>query len=187
MVKLYTRTGDKGTTGLLYGGRVPKSDLRTEAYGTVDEAVAVLGLARSLSQDARVKKIVRQVQLELFTVGAELATDPAFQEKFLEHFKPVTPAMVKRLETLTDELGAKLKLPPAFIIPGASQASAALDVARTVVRRAERRAVELQRKRKLGNVEVVRYLNRLSSLLFALARYEDRKLPVDALTGEGRA
>ncbi|MBI2873319.1 MAG: cob(I)yrinic acid a,c-diamide adenosyltransferase [Chloroflexi bacterium] len=180
-MRIYTRRGDEGETGLLYGGRVSKTDLRCEAYGTTDEAVSLLGLARSLSRDERVREIVRQVERELFTVGAELATDSAQREKLERHFGVVSGEMVVRLEGLIDELGAQVKLPRAFVLPGGSPASAALDVARTVVRRAERRAVELKEQGMLANPEVVRYLNRLSDLVFMLARYEDRGLTQEEL------
>ena len=183
-VKIYTKRGDKGETGLLYGGRVPKTDPRCEAYGTVDEAVSVLGLARALSQEPRVRDIVKQVQRELFTVGAELATDAAEYPKLQRHFSVVTPEMVDCLERLIDELDAHVTLPRAFIIPGASQASAALDMARAVVRRAERRVVALQEMEQLHNPQVLRYLNRLADLVFMLARYEDRALPTETLTGD---
>ncbi len=185
-MRIYTRRGDTGETGLLYGGRVSKTDPRCEAYGTTDEAVSALGLARALAQDPRVRRVVKQVQRELFTVGAELATDPPERPKLEKHFGVVTPEMTGRLETLMDELGAQMELPRAFIIPGASAASAALDVARTTLRRAERRTVALQEQGLLDNPEVLRYLNRLADLLFVLARYEDRHLPFERLTGEER-
>jgi cob(I)alamin adenosyltransferase len=181
--KIYTRYGDQGQTGLLYGGRVSKADPRCEAYGTTDEAVSALGLARALSDDPRVKEIILQVQRELFTVGAELATDPSGYETFLKHFQPTKAEMVTRIEQLIDQLNEELTLPRSFIIPGASPASAALDLARSTLRRAERRVVELQEKGLLVNAEVLRYLNRLADLLFILARYQDRDLPLEALTG----
>ena len=183
-VVIYTKRGDQGETGLLYGGRVSKTDPRCEAYGTTDEAISTLGLARSLSRDARVQEIAKQLQRELFTVGAELATDAAEYEKLKKHFSVVTPDMVERLEGLIDELKAEVPLPPVFIIPGSSPASAALDVARSVLRRAERRVVALKEQGLLLNTDVLRYLNRLSDLLFMLARYEDRHLPLEKLTGD---
>ncbi len=183
MPKIYTRYGDQGQTGLLYGGRVSKADPRCEAYGTTDEAVSALGLARALSNDLRVKEIILQAQRELFTVGAELATDPKGYETFLKHFQPTTAEMVTRLEQLIDKLNEELTLPRSFIIPGASPASAALDLARSTLRRAERRVVELKEKGLLVNDEVLRYLNRLADMLFILARYQDRDLPLEALTG----
>ena len=185
-MRIYTKRGDTGETGLLYGGRVSKADPRCEAYGTTDEAVSALGLARALAEDPRVRRVIKQVQRELFTVGAELATDPAEYHKLEEHFSPVTLEMTARLETLIDELSGHIELPRSFIIPGASPASAALDLARTTLRRAERRTVALQEQGMLHNPEVLRYLNRLADLLFVLARYEDRQLPLERLTGEDR-
>ncbi|MBI2846586.1 MAG: cob(I)yrinic acid a,c-diamide adenosyltransferase [Chloroflexi bacterium] len=173
--KTYTGKGDKGETGLLYGGRVPKDDPQTEAYGAVDEAVSALGLARALSSKERVRDTVFGLQKELFTVGAELATRPDHRDKLLAHFSPVTSEMVKRLEGLIDGLEKEVEFPSAFIIPGDAPASAALDLARTIVRKAERRTVTLMRNGLLSNEEVIRYLNRLSSLIYILARYEEQK------------
>ena len=124
MPKIYTRRGDEGETGLLYGGRVPKTDPRCEAYGTVDEAVSALGLARSLVTSDRLRGIIKLVQRELFTVGAELATDPSEYSKLQKHFSVVTPEMTAHLEDLIDELNREMTLPRAFIIPGASAGSA---------------------------------------------------------------
>lgn len=182
MVKIYTKGGDKGETGLLYGGRVTKTDPRCEAYGTTDEAVSALGLARAISKSDRVKNIVRQVQRDLFTVGAELATDPAEYTTMKSHFKSISSDSVEQLERIIDQLGADVRLPRSFIIPGASEASSALDLARAIIRRAERHVVGLKEKGLLVNEEVLRYLNRLADLLFMLARYEDRNMPLDALT-----
>ena len=174
-MKLYTKHGDQGETGLLYGGRVSKAGPRTEAYGAVDEAVSALGLARSLCSDARVAAIIERVQRELFTVGAELATDPAEYASLTKHFSVVSPDMTGALEADIDALAEAVELPQAFIIPGASAGSAALDVARATLRRAERRAVALSDSDALPNGEVLRYLNRTSDLLFILARYEESK------------
>ena len=187
VVKIYTKYGDQGETSLLYGGRVPKTDPRCEAYGTTDEAISALGLARALSTSPRVKEIVEAVQRELMlTVSAELATDPGHYETMKSHFAVVTPAMVEQLEHLIDELKAEVDLPRAFIVPGASAASSALDLGRTILRRAERRTVALKQAGLLVNDEVLRYLNRLSDLLFMLARYEDRDLPVEQLPTHGK-
>ena len=183
-MKLYTKRGDTGETGLLFGGRVSKSDPRVEAYGTVDSAVSAMGLARSLSDDPRVKELLLELQREMFTVGAELATDPAEYHHLEEHFSSVTSEMTLRLEGLIDDLGSQIELPRAFIVPGASSGSGALDLARTLLRAAERRVVELQAQGGLENPEVLRYLNRLSDLLFMLARFEDRDLPFELTTGE---
>ena len=184
MPKIYTRHGDEGETGLLYGGRVPKTDPRCEAYGTLDEAVAALGLARSLVKSDKLKDIIKMVQRELFTVGAELATDPNEYSKLQKHFSVVTPDMIAHLEDLIDELNQEITLPRAFIIPGASAASGALDLGRSILRRAERRVVALKEQDLLGNPQVLKYINRLADLVFVMARYEDRDLPLEALTSE---
>ena len=187
MPKIYTKRGDDGETGLLYGGRVSKADLRCEAYGTVDEAVSALGLARSLVQEERLKEVIMEVQRELFVVGGELATDASEYPKLMKHFSVVTPAMVDRLEALIDELNDQMTLPNAFIIPGATPASGALDMARSILRRAERRVVTLKEEGLLHSPVVLQYLNRLADLAFVMARYEDRHLPIEALTGETSA
>ena len=186
VVKIYTKHGDGGETGLLYGGRVSKTHPRTEAYGAVDEAVSALGVVRALSQDERVRTIVAQLQRELFTVGAELATDPDFYDKLEQHFSTVSAEMTAALERLIDELTDVVVIPPVFVLPGTSAASAAIDVARSTLRRAERRAVALAESGALKSPEVLRYLNRASDLLFVLARYEDRDLPVERVGGERR-
>ncbi len=183
-MRLYTRKGDTGETRLLFGGRVSKTDPRCEAYGTTDEAVSAMGMARALSQDQRVKEILLQVQREMFTVGAELATAADQYQHLRDNFAVVSPEMVDRLEGLIDEIDAQIELPNAFIVPGASAASGALDMARSLLRTGERRVVELQERDMLGNPEVLRYLNRLADLLFILARYEDRHLPFELTTGE---
>ena len=167
---------------MLYGGRVSKADPRCEASGTADEAVSALGLARALSTNPEVKQAVNAVQRELFTVGAELSTDPAHYDTMRRHCNVVTDAMVERLERVIDELQAEVTLPRSFIIPGASPASSALDLARSIVRRAERRAVGLKESGLLVNDALLRYLNRLADLLFMLARYEDRELPLELLS-----
>jgi cob(I)alamin adenosyltransferase len=173
MPRIYTKTGDDGTTGLLYGGRVPKDDPATEAYGTTDEAVAVLGLARSLSDDPALAADLLTLQRELFVVGADLATNPRERKKLTEGVSLVTEDMVRRLEARIDDLVAQRPLPEVFIVPGANPASAALDVARSVIRRAERQVVFLEREpNRQVNPEVRRYLNRLSDLLFVLARWQ---------------
>jgi cob(I)alamin adenosyltransferase len=165
-----TQTGDSGETGLLYGGRVPKDDLHTEAYGALDEAVSALGLARALDADPGRGERILELQRELFVVGAELATGPGHRIELEKHFNVVTAAMVDSLHRQVLELEANVPLPEGFVIPGGSSAGAALDMARTLVRRAERRAVTLQRAGELENLEVLRYLNRCSDLLFMLAR-----------------
>ena len=172
MPRIYTKTGDDGTTGLLYGGRVPKDDLVTEAYGTTDEAVAVLGLARSLTEDPAMQTDLLALQRELFVVGADLATNPRERAKLDPEVSLVTERMVKRLERRIDDLVEERPLPQVFIVPGANPASAAIDIARAVIRRAERDVVALEHAQREVNPEVRRYLNRLSDLLFVLARWQ---------------
>jgi cob(I)alamin adenosyltransferase len=179
---IVTKAGDGGETGLLYGGRVSKTDPRTEAYGAVDEAISALGAARALITDRNRHAVILRIQSELFTVGAELATDAAEYDKLQQHFMVVTPDFTRRLEAEIVELEQQITLPDAFVIPGGTPAAAALDVARTVTRRAERRIVRLQQAGQLKNPEVLRYVNRLSDLLFMLARAEEG-LAVKPLTG----
>ena len=174
---MYTGFGDGGQTGLLYGGRVSKADPRCEAYGALDEAVSAMGLGRALSPKQDVQEILLALQRESFTVGGEIAIDTDFYSKFLKHFQQVTADMVDKLEKTTDALSEKIELPREFIMPGGSPAGAAIDLARSTVRRAERRTVELMDNGLLTNTEIPRYLNRLSSLLFVLARYEETLQP----------
>jgi cob(I)alamin adenosyltransferase len=169
-VSIVTKTGDEGETGLLYGGRVPKDDLHTEAYGALDEAISALGLARSQEKDASRAQVILDLQRELFTVGAELSTKAAFRDKLQAHFDTVGTELVDRLDSAVAGLEARVELPKGFVIPGGSPVAAALDLARTFVRRAERRAVSLRRAGDLDNPEVLRYLNRCSDYLFMLAR-----------------
>lgn len=169
-MSIVTRHGDGGETSLLYGGRVPKDDLHTEAYGALDEAISALGLARSLCQDPSRAERLLTLQRQLFTVGAELATARQDRGKLEQHFATVTRAMVDELEAEVTALEARVPLPRGFVIPGGDPVAAAIDIARSTVRRAERRAVALQRDGGLGNDEVLRYLNRCSDLLFMLAR-----------------
>lgn len=172
--RIYTKHGDDGTTGLLYGGRVSKTDARVEAYGTVDEAVSALGLARALCDDARTRTTVEALQRQLFVVAAELSTALGFHEDLMRNFGIVTPEMTQELEQAIDEFEADMQLPRAFVVPGDSRASGALDVARATLRRAERRVTALQEQGQLPNDEILRFLNRASDLLFILARYQDR-------------
>jgi cob(I)alamin adenosyltransferase len=172
MPRIYTTTGDDGTTGLLYGGRVPKDDLLTEAYGTTDEAVAALGVARASAAGEEMRADLLALQRELFVVGADLATNPRERAKLEPEVSLVTADMVRRLERRIDALVDERPLPQVFIVPGANPASAAIDLARAIVRRAERAVVALDRAQREVNPEVRRYLNRLSDLLFVLARWE---------------
>jgi len=171
-VKTFNKKGDKGETSLLYGMRVAKCDARCEAYGTVDEAVSALGLAKNFCQPD-IKDILSSLQQDLFIVGAELATPPEHYSELVAKGKAVQSEMVQRLEDLIDYFEAKVDMPCEFIIPGACKSSASLDVARTVLRRAERRVVALKETGQAVNEEVLKYLNRLADLVFTLARYQD--------------
>lgn len=162
-------SGDDGTTGLLGGGRASKDDPRVEAYGTVDEASSALGLAKALTAHDRVRSICEELQKGLYTVGAELGTNPDAGTSFAT----TTEVDVKRLEVLTAELEGEVTMPAGFILPGSTPASGALDLARAIARRAERRCVTLQRAGGFSNDQVRRWLNRLSLLLFVLGRYEE--------------
>lgn len=172
MPRIYTTTGDDGTTGLLYGGRVPKDDLATDAYGTTDEAVAALGLARALTEDETMATDLLTLQRELFVVGADLATNPKERAKLTPEVSLVTERMTARLERRIDDLVELRPLPEVFVVPGANPASAAIDIARAIVRRAERVVVAMEHAQREVNPEVRRYLNRLSDLLFVLARWQ---------------
>jgi len=176
-MRIYTRKGDTGTTGLLFGGaRVSKADLRTDAYGTTDEAVSALGLARASlagTEAAPLADLVLRLQRELFVVGAELATHVGNRAKLTDGVSRVTADMVTALEHEIDALEAGHPMPAEFVIPGETLAGAAIDLARTTVRRAERRAVALAAQGGLPDSQVVPYLNRLADLLFVAARAAD--------------
>jgi cob(I)alamin adenosyltransferase len=163
-------TGDEGYTDLLGPERVPKYDLRPETCGTLDEATSALGLARALSKVEKTQEILRQVQHDLYLMMAEIATPLPQIEKIPYR---VTSEQADWLDSTIRELETEVEMPKAFILPGASTTSAAIDLGRTIVRRAERHAVELVHKKEMPSGNVLRYLNRLSSLLFVLARYEE--------------
>ena len=172
MAKVTTGTGDTGYTGLLGDERVPKYDPRPDTFGTVDEATSALGLARAMTGDQKVKDIIYSIQQELYLMMGELATTPENYEKM---GLKMTNAHVKRLEQVEESLKQEVDIPNKFIIPGDTPDGAALDLARTIIRRAERMAVKLLHEKVIENTEVVRYLNRLSDLVFILARYIEVK------------
>jgi cob(I)alamin adenosyltransferase len=178
MVKIYTRKGDDGTTGLWYGGRVPKSDIRPEAYGSVDEAASALGVCRAAARDHQeLYDDILRMQNELFVAGAELATAPEAAERLEGGVSKVTPAMVDHLETVIDRYMDRVDLPPKFVVPGGTELSAHLDVARTAVRRAERRVSAMRESGQLPDDTVLRYLNRASDAVYAMARFADEPNP----------
>jgi len=185
MVRIYTKTGDDGTTGLLYGGRVPKDSLVMHINGSVDEAQAVLGVARAECEPgSELDELLVRLERELYVLMAEVATDPSKRPKLVAGTTLVTADMVTALEAGIDELIGRFEMPSEFVVPGANRVSAALDLARTVVRRAERLAVSLD----IDGSEVRTYLNRLSDLLWAVARWAegDAHLPARTSTRRGR-
>jgi cob(I)alamin adenosyltransferase len=186
MARIYTKKGDDGTTSLWYGGRVEKSDARTEAYGALDEAASALGVARSLcGDDGELAADILRLQDDLFIAGAELATAPEAAERLVDGVSRVTPEMAAELEQLIDRYMERVNLPPKFVIPGGTTLSAQLDVARAIIRRAERRAVGLAREQELAS-ELLRFLNRASDAAYAMARCADTDDP-ELFAGRERA
>ncbi|HZA19629.1 MAG TPA: cob(I)yrinic acid a,c-diamide adenosyltransferase [Actinomycetota bacterium] len=185
-MKIYTRGGDDGMTGLLYGGRVPKDDPRTSVYGTLDEVVSALGIARAAGLVDRVEAAVVRIQRQMFVVGAQLATQEKNQNKLTPGVSRVTSEMTGEAEAEIDALVADHPLPDEFILPGETAGSAGLDLARTIVRRAEREAVALDRQDLVPDPEILRYLNRVSDLLYALARYEEAERGIRAPSSRER-
>lgn len=186
--RIYTRTGDDGTTGLGSGERRLKSDLRVEAYGTVDEANATIGVARlSTGDDPALDAMLARIQNDLFDLGADLATPVSEGEAKAEGALKIHPHQVERLEAEIDALNASLAPLKSFILPGGSPAAAALHVARTVCRRAERLMVALtQAEGEIVDPAGVRYVNRLSDLLFVAARHANRDGADDVLWVPGQ-
>lgn len=172
MAKVTTGMGDEGYTGLLGSERVAKYDPRPDTFGTVDEATSALGLARATIQDPKVKEIIFRIQNELYLLMGELATTPENYEKMGLR---MTAEHVQWLEQVEESLKQEVEIPNKFIIPGDTLEGAALDLARTIIRRAERMAVKLLHDGVIQNSEVIRYLNRLSDLVFILARYLEVK------------
>ena len=169
-MKIYTRAGDDGTTGLLYGGRVAKDSELPTAYGTVDEAQAALGVARAHAErGGELDSLLVRLERDLWVLMAELATDPANRHKLTPGQSLVTAEMVSGLEALIDDVSARFEPPTEFVVPGEELVAAHLDVARTVVRRAERLAM----RAVADDSHVVPYLNRLSDLVWTLARWRE--------------
>lgn len=168
--KVTTRTGDDGYTGLIGKERVPKWDPRPDTFGTLDEATSALGIARAVTANARVRDMILARQRELYLLMAELALSP---EAYAESTFKITEEHVAGLERATEALKQEVVIGNVFVIPGETLPSAALDLARTIVRRGERLAARLYHDGTITNTDVLRYLNRLSDLLFVLARYEE--------------
>lgn len=170
-MKIYTRTGDDGTTALFSGGRVRKDHLRVEAYGTVDELNSHIGIARALKPSTQTNEWLEKVQNQLFHLGADLATPLDANAEWVVRMDEDT---VKWLESTIDQMTSELEPLKNFILPGGSPASAHIHVARTICRRIERLVVGLQEQEPVGEF-VLLYLNRLSDWLFTLARYENKQ------------
>ena len=178
-MSIATKTGDAGETSLMYGRRVPKSDPRVDAYGCVDELNAALGLVRVTADDVFIADHVLAIQKELITVMGELATSPADLPRYRnDGYELTTAAMVDRLTAAIDDLEKnKLVNFKGWAIPGSTMLSAALDIARTTCRRAERRVADLGATGAEVNPEILRYLNRLSDLCWLLGRYVEKQQP----------
>jgi cob(I)alamin adenosyltransferase len=180
-VKIYTKTGDGGDTGLFGGGRVPKDDARVEAYGDVDELNAVLGMARAVELMPRIDEVLVPLQRDLFAIGALLATPD--RDKMAQHLEKarIDEHRIAELEQSIDDAESELEPLRAFVLPGGTPKAAALHVARTVCRRAERRIVRLQHDVELPRLVVI-YMNRLSDLLFTLARLANKRAGAGEVT-----
>jgi cob(I)alamin adenosyltransferase len=168
----FSKRGDKGETSLLGGQRVPKYDPRPETYGVLDEASSVMGVARAMTRSQKIKDILLAVQKDLLMMGAELSALPGDVQKLP---KRIDESDVQRVEDLIDDLQKEVKLKNEFIYPGETVVSAQIDVARTVIRRAERNAAKMKDDGLVKNPEIHKYLNRLADMLFTLARYEEVK------------
>src|SRR5215213_2152239 len=181
VMKIYTKTGDAGDTGLFGGGRVPKDDPRVEAYGDVDELNAVIGMARAVEVMPRIDEVLVPVQRDLFAIVALLATPD--RDKMAQHLQKarIDEHRIAELEQAIDDSESELEPLRAFILPGGTPKAAALHVARTVCRRAERHVVTLQRAVELPELVVI-YLNRLSDLLFTLARVANKRAGAGEVT-----
>ena len=180
--KIYTKTGDKGTTALASGKRVSKDHYRIQAYGTVDELNSILGIVR-VKASVKVKKIISDIQNDLFDLGADLATPEQKKYKFAP--LRITKKQVDRIEKSIDQFNKKLKALNSFVLPGGSESASFLHNARTVARRAETRIVSLSKKENINN-DTIRYINRLSDLLFVLSRVENQNGKKDILWKPGK-
>ena len=187
MTKIYTKKGDDGSTSLWYGGRVAKHHGRTEAYGALDEACSELGVARALCgpEQAELAGDLLRLQDDIFVAGAELATAPEAAERLEDGISRTTEEMVTELERAIDRYMDRVELPPQFVIPGGNQLSAQLDVARTTIRRAERRISELNEAGEIADETVIHFVNRASDRAYAMARWADVDDPA-LFEGRGR-
>lgn len=178
MTRFYTKTGDDGYTGLLGDERTPKYDQRIETIGTIDEANAVIGVARSICISQLTSSILLTTQRDLYHVMTEIATTPANSSRFPK----IANDRIIWLETQIDDISKKVDIPNDFIVPGDSKSGATIDLARTIIRRAERQIAHLIHTKLIENHELLQYMNRLSSLFFALELLENQAAGVDTVT-----
>ncbi len=186
MPKIYTYNGDKGQTNLFLGGTISKSDLRVETYGTVDEVVSSLGFAKTQCKTKEVIDILEILQNSLFIVGAELSANQdssSKNEKIDQLINTIESKNIKELEDLIDSISKRIDLGNEFILPGTSSGSSSIDITRTIVRRLERLAVRLNEKIALRNKYILIFINRMSDLLFVLARLEDKDKKTQRVRG----
>src|SRR6478752_2103556 len=183
-LKIYTKVGDKGTTSLIGGTKVLKSDLRIEAYGTVDELNSYIGLCNDLLTDERSKKILKEVQDRLFTIGSSLACDPEKEPRM--KIPDLLESDVTLLENEIDTMNESLPLMKFFILPGGHVSVSTIHIARCVCRRAERLCVNMQQHEMFVDPLVIKYVNRLSDYLFVLARYIGQQLGVEEIAWKPR-
>lgn len=169
--RVYTRLGDDGTTGMLFGGRLSKAESAVDAYGTIDEAGAALGIARAGCGAPEIAQIILGLQRDLFVVAADLACNRRQRHRLRPRVSLVVPEMITGLEKFIDTTVAEHPLRPVFVVSGANPTSATLDLARTIVRRAERQTILVQQLRGGVNPLVITYLNRVSDLIYVLARW----------------
>lgn len=183
-IKIYTKTGDKGTTSLIGGTKVPKNDIRIETYGTVDELNSWIGLVNDQLNDADFKNELKEIQDRLFTIGSSLATDAAKEPKM--KLPDLNNSDIGFLEKRIDAMTAELPPMKNFILPGGHVAVSSIHIARCVCRRAERLAVNMQQQELFVDEKLIQYLNRLSDYLFTLARYAAQKLGAEEIPWKAR-
>ena len=179
-VRIYTKTGDKGKTSLFGGKRVSKDNLRIEAYGTLDEFNASLGAAESFIKDKKIRRVIRNIQNELFNIGAELANPQNITHNTRVIFH-LDKSKAEELETIIDQYDKKLPILNTFILPSGTSGAAFIQLSRSIVRRAERRLISLSKKEKV-NPNILMYTNRLSDLLFVISRYINHKTKISEKT-----
>lgn len=183
-MKIYTKTGDKGATSLIGGTKVPKSDVRIETYGTVDELNSWMGMVNDQLHDEEFLPVIKEIQDRLFTIGSSLATDADKEPKM--KLPDLHAADIEFLEQKIDEMTAQLPPMKSFILPGGHVAVSSIHIARCVCRRAERLAVGMQQHELFVDAQVIQYLNRLSDYLFTLARYAAQKLGAEEIPWKAR-